>query len=145
MIVAGPGTPTRLLGDGNVPESMWRCLARRGMVYSECETFEHVALAPGVLSGYDDPGTEHAIYVVTGSGALQLGEGSPQLRQHDVVLLSDSSCAVVEAGPAGIEFLALDVLSARSIASLPPRLPELPPHERAICVSTGMAEEKEAT
>ncbi|MYW18680.1 hypothetical protein GT039_24655, partial [Streptomyces sp. SID2955] len=66
MIVTEPGTPTRALRPAGTPAATWRCLARRGMLHSECETFDHVVLPPGGSSRHDDPGVEQTVHLVRG-------------------------------------------------------------------------------
>lgn len=132
MIVTGTSTPTRALGPAGTTAPTWRCLARRGMLHSECETFDHVVLPPGRTSRHDDPGVEQAVHVLRGTAALRLGEEARRLDADDVVLVPAGTGALVEAGPDGAELLVLRVLSKDSHTALPPRVPELPPRERAI-------------
>ncbi|MEU3754220.1 cupin domain-containing protein [Streptomyces olivoreticuli] len=132
MIVNEPGTPTRALGPADATAPTWRCLARRGMLHSECETFDHVVLPPGRPSRHDDPGVEQAVHVLRGTATLWLGEEKRQLDADDVVLVPATTRALVEAGPDGVELLVLRVLSKASRVALPRRVPELPLHERAI-------------
>ncbi|MEU6094314.1 cupin domain-containing protein [Streptomyces sp. NPDC047079] len=144
MIVTSPGTPTRALRPTGAPTSTWRCLARRGMLHSECESFDHVVLSPGLLSRHDDPGVEQAVHVASGSATLRVRDGSRQLRAGDLVLVPTTSGAVLEAGPEGAELLVLRVLSSASRAAMPPRVPELPVHERAIGVPAQASAERVA-
>ncbi|MER7913187.1 MULTISPECIES: cupin domain-containing protein [unclassified Streptomyces] len=132
MIVTGTGTPTRALGPAGAAAPTWRCLARRGMLHSECETFDHVVLPPGRTGRHDDPGVEQAVHVLRGTAELRLGGTARRLDADDVVLVPAGTAALVEAGPDGAELLVLRVLSKASHTALPPRVPELPPRERAI-------------
>ncbi|WP_369393225.1 hypothetical protein AB5J72_40970 [Streptomyces sp. CG1] len=144
MIVTEPGTPTRALRPTGTPAATWRCLARRGMLHSECETFDHVVLPPGSSSRHDDPGVEQAVHLVHGSAELVTRDEARPVAAGDLVLVCATSGAVVQAGPDGAELLVLRVLSSASRSALPPRVPELPVHERAIGVPSGPTEEHAA-
>lgn len=46
----------------------WRCLARRGMLHSECEAVDYLELSPGAMVTMDGrSGTEETWYVLDGS------------------------------------------------------------------------------
>ncbi|MEU1779080.1 hypothetical protein ABZ545_06250 [Streptomyces abikoensis] len=134
MIVTGSGTPTRALGPAGSPSSTWRCLARRGMLHSECESFDHVVLAPGHRSTHDDAGVEQAVHLAHGTATLRLRTGSREVGAGELILVPAGCGAVLEAGPGGAGLLVLRVLSSASRAALPPRVPELPLLERTIGV-----------
>ncbi len=126
MIVTGPGAPRLLLGPG-AQRIRTRCLARRGMLHSECEAFEHVQLGPGAC--YDLAGrefTEAAWYVLRGPVALLDCPAHP-LRLLDrgaLVLAPRGESVHLHGGPLGAELLCLTVLPERVSAALPERRPE---------------------
>lgn len=88
MIVSDiQGGLTRTIDDCT-GEAVWRCLGRRGMLYSECESFDYVRLAPGaVLDERGREGIEEAWLVLCGEGEfLDGGGGSLPVRAGDLVL-----------------------------------------------------------
>ncbi|MED7949885.1 hypothetical protein [Streptomyces sp. BE303] len=133
MIVTGTGGPRLLLGPGT-QRVRTRCLARRGMLHSECEAFEHVRLGPGAcfdLAGRES--TEAAWYVLRGPVALLDCPDLP-LRLLDrgaLVLAPHGESVHLHGGPLGAELLCLTVLPARVGAALPERRPELDGHGTA--------------
>ncbi|WP_051966553.1 pirin family protein [Kitasatospora mediocidica] len=132
MIVTGTARPTVLVGPGTHRIRI-RCLARRGMLHSECEAFDHVRLSPAAcydLTGRD--GTEAAWYVLRGSVAL-LDEGLPQrprraLVEGDLVLAPRGGEVHLHGGPLGAELLCLTVLPSTVSNRLPSRRPDLTDH-----------------
>ncbi|MFC5662194.1 hypothetical protein ACFP3U_04260 [Kitasatospora misakiensis] len=126
MIVAGPGGSRLLLGPG-AQRVRTRCLARRGMLHSECEAFEHVQLGPGAccdLTGRES--TEAAWYVLRGPVALLDCPAHPlRLLDRGTLLLAPRGESVhLHGGPLGAELLCLTVLPGQVSAALPERRPE---------------------
>ncbi|MER7009194.1 hypothetical protein ABT297_39970 [Dactylosporangium sp. NPDC000555] len=116
----------------------WRCLARRGMLHSECEAVDLLDVPPGgSVVHRDADGVDEAFYVVSGAGevsiaaalvgaaAYRVTAGALALVQHDVT-------AVLRAGPEGLRLVAIRVLPAATSADLPLRVPQLPPAERTL-------------
>ncbi len=100
-------------------EVSWRCLARRGMLHSECEAVDLVRLPPNVpFAPSGTEGVESAWPVLRGGGTLD----GRELRPGDVVLVPVGG-ARLDAGPHGLEFLWVAVLSADVSRALPPRVP----------------------
>lgn len=71
----------------------WRCLSRRGMLYSECEAIDYLELAPqAVVTMRGRSGTEEAWYVLEGhvefdghaDGPLRAGRGDLVLRPASI-------------------------------------------------------------
>ncbi|MFB6888077.1 hypothetical protein ACFCX4_02020 [Kitasatospora sp. NPDC056327] len=104
----------------------WSCLARRGMLHSETETFDLWRLPPGerLVHAVRD-GVEETLFVLSGTGTaahgpdrLPIAEGSLVLARHD--------CAVtVTAGPGGLRLLSTRVLPRALSTALPARVPRL--------------------
>ncbi len=127
MIVTNVTSPARTLGAGG--ESIhWRSLARRGMLHSECESFDYVRLAPGtefaLCSRY---ATEQVWFTLRGTGEVSSGPryatGHP-LREGDLVVAPHGGDQVVlRAGSAGLDVLWLTVLPSAVTATLPGRKP----------------------
>ncbi|WP_077800416.1 hypothetical protein [Streptomyces sp. JHA26] len=130
MIVNNQDLPARLLRPGT-PDTTWRCLARRGMLHSECEAFEQIRLAPGTGWTHEpDHGTEVALYVVAGRGAADDGAEERPLDAGSVLLVPARSALRVTAGPGGLNLAVVRVLPGEVTAELPARVPELPAHEQ---------------
>ncbi|AUG80767.1 hypothetical protein CFP65_6098 [Kitasatospora sp. MMS16-BH015] len=128
MIVADIAYATVHLGPGT-QRVRTRCLARRGMLHSECESVDHVRLSPGAcydLAGRTD--TEAAWYVLRGPVALIDCCDHPQRTLHDgdLLLAPDGERVHLHGGPLGAELLCLAVLPAGVSGELPERRPDLP-------------------
>ncbi|GAA1402015.1 hypothetical protein GCM10009639_45020 [Kitasatospora putterlickiae] len=126
MIVTRTAAPRLLLGPG-AQRIRTRCLARRGMLHSECEAFEHVNLGPGAcydLTGRD--ATEAAWYVLRGPVVLVDCPDHPlRLLDRGTLLLAPQGESVhLHGGPLGAELLCLTVLPDRVSTLLPARRPE---------------------
>lgn len=107
-------------------DTAWRCLARRGMLHSECESFDYLWLAPGVLrDGRGREGTEEAWFVLGGEGEfLDATGGWDPLRAGDLVLWPGGTGGWLRGGPTRpLELLALSMLPAAVTALLPARSP----------------------
>lgn len=101
----------------------WRCLARRGMLHSETEAFDHLRVAPGVELAHEPvDAVEELLYVVSGSGHAD-GE---ILLPGSVLLIPHRAQTMVRAGDAGLELLSLRMMPAEVSRVLPARRPELP-------------------
>ncbi|MEV0223918.1 hypothetical protein [Streptomyces sp. NPDC050704] len=91
--------------DGAVRQ--WRSVARRGMLFSECESIDHVVLKDGgTLSADPEDSTEALWYVVSGQARFQGGPGGtahPVSEEHAVLvpagvpglLSSTGTCEVI--------------------------------------------------
>jgi mannose-6-phosphate isomerase-like protein (cupin superfamily) len=124
MIVSTTEHPSRSLAGSGIAAG-WRCLARRGMLYSECESIDHVRLGPhAVLGPRGREGVESAWFVLDGEGTTSHagGEAIP-VRPGDLVLAPASAEIGLEAGGAGLELLWLAVYPEAVSRALPPRRP----------------------
>lgn len=122
MIVTGSTTTVRRFGDDTQVD--WRCLARRGMLHSECESVDFVRLAAGnrvtLASEVDE-----TVLVVRGSVLLQENLGTRALGERTLVLVpADEQGELVAAGD-GAELLLIRGWPRAISAALPPRVPEL--------------------
>jgi mannose-6-phosphate isomerase-like protein (cupin superfamily) len=125
MIISTIDSTSRTRSGGE--EIRWRSLARRGMLHAECESFDHLRLAPGTefaLRGLE--GTESAWFTVSGSGRL-LGVGSASavrvLSAGELVLLPEGQEGRLVSGDSGLELLWLTVMPREVSQSLPNRKP----------------------
>ncbi|WP_223832927.1 MULTISPECIES: hypothetical protein [Streptomyces] len=127
MIVSEPAPPS-LRGNSGT----WRCLARRGMLHSECESFEQIRLSPGATWAHEPAhGTEAALYAVAGSASVAAGDSAGRVLDAGGALLVEARAAVtVTAGAEGLDLLAVRVLPADVASLLPVRVPELPTREQ---------------
>ncbi|MFK4071464.1 hypothetical protein [Streptomyces sp. NPDC029674] len=136
MIVSTPAPPSfRLRPAGpDTGGGTWRCLARRGMLHSECESFEQIRLTPGATWAHEPAhGTEAALYAVAGSASVhtEAATGAGTTLDAGGALLVGARAAVrVTAGAEGLDLLAVRVLPADVSAQLPARVPELPSGEQ---------------
>jgi mannose-6-phosphate isomerase-like protein (cupin superfamily) len=90
---AGAGVAASVAG----PAVHWGCLARRGMLYSECEAVDHLELAPGAVVTTDGRhGIEEAWYVIDGDVELDADTGPPaSAGRGDLVLRPAGATATV--------------------------------------------------
>lgn len=110
----------------------WRCLARRGMLHSETESFDQLRLAAGAeLAHTADSGVEQALYVVAGAGEVVEGRGTRPVAEGTLLLAPAGSPLTVRAGRDGLELIAVRTLPARVSARLPRRVPDLPEPQRS--------------
>ncbi|MEV6549617.1 hypothetical protein AB0M57_13035 [Streptomyces sp. NPDC051597] len=105
-----------------------RCLARRGMLHSECEAVDRVSLAPHArydLVGRDD--AEAAWYVLDGPLTLHRPGAPPAgtaLGARDLLLAPTAQDVTLRAGPRGAELLCLTLTPDAVARRLPPRTPD---------------------
>ncbi|MFD9795892.1 hypothetical protein ACFWXK_33625 [Streptomyces sp. NPDC059070] len=130
MIVNRIDLPSRrMAADGG---TTWRCLARRGMLHSETESFDQLRLAPGaVLEHRADSGVEQALYVLAGTGEVTGDGGAREVAGGTLLLAPAAAPLTLRAGRDGLELIALRTLPARVSARLPRRVPDLPEAQRS--------------
>jgi hypothetical protein len=112
--------------DGTAGEAVWRCLGRRGMLFSECESFDYVRLAPGsVLDERGRGEIEEAWFVVSGSGEFTDAEAAPlAVREGDLVCCAEPAGGQWRAAAdAPLELLLLALMPASVSRRLPVRTP----------------------
>ena len=126
MIVSSTqGGLTRTIDDGT-GEAVWRCLGRRGMLYSECESFDFVRLAPGaVLDERGRADIEEVWFVLGGSGEFRDDTGAARpVRPGDLVLCPHSASGTWRsAADSPLELLLLAMMPAAISERLPIRTP----------------------
>jgi len=77
----------------------WRGLARRGMLYSECEAIDYLELAPhAVLTMRGRSGAEEVWYVLAGHVEFDGQEGGPLRAGCGDLVLRPASISANEAG-----------------------------------------------
>lgn len=131
MIVTG--VVHTVLRRGRTSAVYWRCLARRGMLHSECEAVDFIRLEPGSYLDLDSAdGIEEFLLVLRGSVTLSFfdeaptGPGRPrELSARTAVLAPHGSSLRVRANVEDVELLSIRGLPARVSAALPPRVPDL--------------------
>ncbi|MFI9307383.1 hypothetical protein [Streptomyces triculaminicus] len=105
-----------------------RCLARRGMLHSECEAVDRVSLGPH--THYDlvgRSGAEAAWYVLRGPLTARWAGDPPAtavLGDRDLLLARSAQDVTLRAGPDGAELLCLTVTPPAVTRRLPPRTPD---------------------
>jgi hypothetical protein len=118
------GTATR---DGVLGRAQWRCLARRGMLHSECEAVDFVRLTAGAELAVDAAGgVEECLLVLRGRAELRTGEGPDlPLVPRQLVQLPWRTRATIRAVDEGTELLSIRGLPGELSKALPPRIPEV--------------------
>jgi len=115
MVVLGPGSERTRVS----------CLARRDLLRSPCEAFEHVRLSPGAHHRREGrPDAESAWYVLRGP---VLAEQLPDLAQHlaaaaDLLLVPRGQELRLQAGPLGAELLCLTLHATPAVPAAPRRV-----------------------
>lgn len=123
MIVHNGPAAAALFGPGD-ERAVVRCLARRGMLHSECEAFDEVELAPGTRwEPYGRGGAEAVWYVLTGT--VRDGRRPVPLTAGSLILAPRAADATLTAGRAGARLLCLTVGQAAVTGALPPRTPSI--------------------
>ncbi|WP_199440245.1 cupin domain-containing protein [Umezawaea beigongshangensis] len=126
MIVSSTHDGLTRTSDDSTGDAAWRCLGRRGMLFSECESFDYVQLAPGsVLDGRGRGDVEEAWFVLRGSGELvQDGEPPLSVREGQLVLCSHGAGGRWRAAQGSpLELLLLELMPASVSRRLPTRTP----------------------
>jgi mannose-6-phosphate isomerase-like protein (cupin superfamily) len=107
----------------------WSCLARRGMLYSECEAIDHLELAPSAaVTMAGRHGIEEAWFVLDGNVELGGGESPPpRAARGDLVLRPAGTPATVRnpSAEAPARLLLIAVLPPAVTDRLPRRRPAL--------------------
>ncbi|MFE4970749.1 hypothetical protein ACFRAR_01365 [Kitasatospora sp. NPDC056651] len=109
MVVIGPnGERVRI-----------RSLARRPMLASPCEAFDHLRLSPGAhhtLPGRPD--TETVLHVLRGAAVIGQPSDEPDhlASEGDLLLAGRGRALHLEAGPLGVELLCLTLAVPRHSA-----------------------------
>lgn len=106
-----------------------RCLARRGMMHSECEAVDHVVLAPGAAAEERGrAGTDELWMLLSGDVTVAEDGTAPRpLRVGEVLLCPADSRPRLTAGKRSAELLQVSVLTGSGSALLPLRRPEVGP------------------
>lgn len=131
MIITRTGAPATMGAPGE--EVRWHCLARRGMLHAECESFDHLRLPAGRIVEHDpDDGVEQAVLVVSGTAVVREGARTRTLGPGRLALLGHGSPLALRAGDRGLEVLTLRLMPRAVSAALPARVPELPEAERTL-------------
>ncbi|WP_406206366.1 hypothetical protein OH807_32680 [Kitasatospora sp. NBC_01560] len=97
-----------------------RCLARRSMLMSPCESFDHLRLSPGARHAM--PGqaeAETVLHVLRGSLLVGRSTGEPDhlAVDGDLLLARRAVTLHLEAGPLGAELLCLTLAAPRGTAA----------------------------
>jgi mannose-6-phosphate isomerase-like protein (cupin superfamily) len=122
VIVTGSTTTVRRFGgDARVD---WRCLARRGMLHSECESVDLVRLAAGTRLALASE-VDETVLVVRGSVLLHDDSGERTLNERALVLVPAGEKGELAAVGDEVELVLIRVWPRAISAALPPRVPEL--------------------
>ncbi|RBQ20649.1 cupin domain-containing protein [Spongiactinospora rosea] len=126
MIVSSTHDGLTQTFDGSFGNALWRCLGRRGMLFSECESFDYVQLAPeSVLDERGRGDIEEAWFVLRGNGEfIEDGKDPLPVEEGRLVLLSHGTGGrwrACENSP--LELLVLALMPASVSRRLPERTP----------------------
>ncbi|GAA3797861.1 hypothetical protein GCM10022403_034640 [Streptomyces coacervatus] len=138
MIVTDSGAATTVLGEG--PPRRWRSLARRGMLFSECESIDHVALEPGGLLQADpEAGTEYLWYLIRGDATFHVDAHGPgrTVSTGHAVLVPRGSHGRLES-VSSTELIVVTCVPDAVAHRLPPRAPSLTAPARGIPTATNV-------
>ncbi|MFB6892765.1 hypothetical protein ACFCX4_26030 [Kitasatospora sp. NPDC056327] len=98
-----------------------RCLARRSMLASACESFDHLRLSPGAHHALPGrPDGETVLFVVRGSLLVGRAADEPDhlAADGDLLLATRGHGLLLEAGPLGAEVLCLALAApGRTVAT----------------------------
>ncbi|MBW4722185.1 cupin domain-containing protein [Saccharothrix obliqua] len=126
MIVSRTHDGLTVAFDRNAGCAAWRCLGRRGMLFSECESFDYVRLAPGaVLDERGRGDIEEAWFVLRGSGEFTVeGEAPLHVEAGRLVLCPHRTGGTWRGvGDSALELLVLALMPASVSRRLPTRTP----------------------
>ncbi|MFD8080287.1 hypothetical protein ACFV4F_01125 [Kitasatospora sp. NPDC059722] len=119
MIVSSATASAAVILGPNGERVRVRCLARRDMLTSACESFDHLRLSPGahhVLPGRAD--AETVLHVLRGTATIgqQADEPGHLASDGDLLLAVSGRTLHLEAGPLGAELLCLTLAVPRRTA-----------------------------
>ena len=104
----------------------WGCLARRGMLHSECEAIDYLELAPrAVVTAGGRSGTEEAWYVLDGRAQFDSETSECQLAGRGDLVLAPAGTPSAVRNPSADTSAALLL-----IAVLPPAVTDRLPRRR---------------
>jgi mannose-6-phosphate isomerase-like protein (cupin superfamily) len=108
----------------------WGCLARRGMLYSECEAVDYLEVAPqAAVTSRGRSGTVEAWYVLAGQADFDdsVTERSERVGPGSLVLRSDASSSTVHnpCSNTPLRLLLIAVLPPAVTDRLPQRRPSI--------------------
>lgn len=109
----------------------WRCLARRGMLHSECEAVDHLRPPAGaVVEDRGRSGTDEVWLMLSGAVTVEECDSAPwTLRTGELMLSPAGARPRLRAADDGAELLLTAVLPHDWVRQLPRCVPELA-HDR---------------
>lgn len=123
MISTTTASPSRVI-DAAGQQVRWCCLARRGMLHSECESIDHVRVpAHAEFAPRDARGVESVWFVLGGAGSMLTAQDGNPVRPGHLVLVPAACPVRFLAGDDGLELLWLAVLPEEVSRLLPARKP----------------------
>jgi hypothetical protein len=123
IVTSLPETPGNVRLDAAGPAPRWVCLARRGMLHSECEAVDGVLLPAGArLDRRGRDGVGDVWFVV--SGTLRT-DGGARLRPGHLLVVPPDDTATGFTAVTPARLLSLSVLPDATVAALAPRRPDL--------------------
>jgi uncharacterized cupin superfamily protein len=105
----------------------WRCLARRGMVFSELEGFDYAVIAPaGRLRFPAHPYTELVALIAAGQGDALIDDGQRSVRSEDMIVQgAGDGFSLINTGTSDLEVVSVEIIPPRFAQRLPYRTPQI--------------------
>jgi hypothetical protein len=123
MIVSSAQAPWRV-GAGGSATAEWSTLARRGMLFSECEAVELLRMPPdGHFEMPTADGVERVWLVIDGGGHASTGESAIAIGGSDLLVWPCDRRISFTPGSRGLVLLVIATTPAAVSESLPSRAP----------------------
>jgi quercetin dioxygenase-like cupin family protein len=126
-IIVTPNVEPVESNDGSTVSIGWRCLARRGMLFSEVEGFETLRIPPGgSTSARPHHYSEEVWFVVSGLATGDADGEQLTLTAGDALLVPlGCTSSLRNSGEDDLELITLEFLPGEVADRLPPRAPQL--------------------
>ncbi|MFJ7779773.1 cupin domain-containing protein [Streptomyces yangpuensis] len=125
--VTGGGTGSVTGGGAGTGSVLRRCLARRGMLHSECEAVDQLVLPPHLgVEHLGRAGVDEAWFVLSGTVTVDECDSPPWTLHAGQLMLSPAGTRPhIRAGAGTATLLLVATLPDERAAQLPPRTPEI--------------------
>jgi mannose-6-phosphate isomerase-like protein (cupin superfamily) len=126
IIVSPTGEPVALPQPGGT-QARWRCLSRRGMVFSELEGFDYTAIAPAArLQLPDHPYSELVVLISAGRAEALLDGRAHDVGPGDAILQPPGQgFTLTNTDVQDLEVVSVELIPPRHAERLPCRTPQI--------------------
>lgn len=127
LIVSPNRDHIELSSHGSAIPLLWRCFARRGMVFSEIEGFEAARIQPGgYIPEHTHARTEEIYFVTRGTATMTLDDERVDVGPGDVIMLPlNGRHSIRNTGEDELEIVVIEFAPPEVTDRLPPRAPSL--------------------